>query len=410
MVPSSSTADQVLSLKERNEHLNEERKILREVMMKLTQENSALRDDNRDLSAQNTAYLHQISQLQSKRKHGQHLVHILETTTGNNAGGDSNHSSETNSTSIEQFSKEDDQLVIEELHQTVEELQHRIMNLVEEKLSMHNLIEGLEHQLQIVMNGGPSGKSSADTRTEKQEEKTERARKQKLKHSLAEDKPIKNTKGSGRIGRMGSMFSDRSRRNDDDDGDPRHGPAVREFDIRQDLEHHQMHRRSISGSAGHIIMDEQRSYDDRASWDRMKNDQDNLSGMFGTLGAENDDAGGTQSRFLQKAIDHKQRQSQDKRRTSSWVDRFGILGSNSTEYTGALPPYTVEDQHTIRRPSEGDTNAGGNFMMIDERRRGSEEGTFGIDMSDVHDYDEKASTYNEGKKTESTATHIDLLL
>lgn len=487
-MPASSPADanaaQILllsSLKEENERLVEEKQILREVMVQLTQQNATLREDNRDLSTQNAAYLQQISHLQSSRKnnnagpttqrtHDDAIKHDTQPIIPEDEKTITSTSNEDVSNKNEEDDSSNDPApqTIKQLQVTVEELQQRIMILLQEKLSMHDLIEDLEHQLVASSNDAvptklqtnvdetpvvlvPSETSWARKKKEKAEEK-ERARIQKLERLLGDDKPVAaSPKGSRLVTSMGSIFSNRSRtssRDEHHDGDLVPQQAPENFDIQWELEqqmdkrvapvHPNTERMLLRDSSSRQPVEPTKN-DDRASWDRMKNDQD-LSGMFSMTGAGGEGEGVSQSQFLQNAIEQKQRQAQEKRRSSSWVGRFGILPSSasSTKAESFLPRSTnVDDKRAMWLPGDRQKISSAVTIIMDDddddlleqhfqsRRESSEEGHFGTEKTTSRvnhnaftattnsaNKGKKKTTQREGKKNDDylLAATIDLVI
>ncbi len=115
----SDKSSSILLLQE-NEQLKEQQVVFREILVELSKENAALREDNESLAVQNAAYLQQLQETQKKKQE--------------------NQSSQGEVTPV----------VVEELQATIEDLQQRVIVLVHEKLSMHTLIETLEHELELM--------------------------------------------------------------------------------------------------------------------------------------------------------------------------------------------------------------------------------------------------------------------
>ena len=312
------------SLREENERLKEEKEILREIIIKITRENVALREDNQDLTAQNSAYLEQISRLQTAKRRDEKDA----STNGSESSQQPN--GETTSTDEPQF------------QQTIDQLQQRLLILVQEKLGMHSLIESLEHELKLKSNGasttGETPRQTKEHEHSKNPDTTSTRSKdmdnQRLLEKIAQ--PLNERRREKRGGIFSTNRSRSSSRTSEDSNENLDQSVKMEFDIRQELEE-KLHKRGtvarpIMESTGVSYRPNEECYD-RASWDRIKNNDD-VSGMF-----DSEDQEVSQSQFVQTAI--------ERRRSSGWVGRFNILGSDTNSNKRDLSSNGMTEGRTL---------------------------------------------------------------
>lgn len=140
---------------------------LQEVVTKLTLANQSLREDNQDLSKQNQAYLATITELQNRltaieAKSGEPSSHgpiqeVLPTvsrsesecgTTPVGFAAYPNESTQNGSNGrAAETSVSTSNTTIAELHKTIDDLQHHITKLIQEKIDLQMTIETLDHRL-----------------------------------------------------------------------------------------------------------------------------------------------------------------------------------------------------------------------------------------------------------------------